>query len=623
MPHTYPLPPWLSRVWSRRHEGIALVTLAAIAIHLLSRTQGNDGLEPDRLLQFVLLLGGLPLVIEVLLEFRGGEVGSDLLAAISIVTAFVLGQDFAGVIVVLMLSGGAALESFAVAQASSVLGALARRMPSIAHRREGTTIVETSVSAIAIGDTLVVFPHEICPVDGTVVDGHGMMDESYLTGEPYQIAKSVGSAVLSGAINGPSALTIRADRVGADSRFARIMKVMEQSQAQRPRVRRLGDQLGAWYTPLAVAIALVAWLLSGDTVRFLAVLVIATPCPLLIAIPVTIIGTISTAARRSILIRDPAILEQIGQCKTMIFDKTGTLTHGEPRLVEQSMVAGHDPKVVLRLAASLERYSKHPLAKPILAAAQGDGVELVAAERVSEQPGKGLTGAVLGHEVMITGRRHAADFHRGPLPSRAETGLECVVLIDGVAACVYRFRDEPREESHPLIRHLGPKHQFERVLLVSGDREEEVRSLAERVGISVVHAGKTPEEKLEIVRAETARQPTVYVGDGINDAPAMMAATVGLAMGRQTDVIAEAAGAVVMDNSLGKVDELLHLGRRMRRIALESAVGGMALSILGMLAAAMGWLPPVTGAVAQEVIDVVAVLNALRAAWRPRSLADF
>lgn len=569
--------------------------------------------------------GGGPLVIELTLRLVRREFGSDLLAGISIVTSVLLGEYLAGTLVVLMLSGGEALESFAVRRASSVLDALARRMPSIAHRRTVEGLVDIPLGEIAVGDVLVVLPHEVCPVDGTVVEGRGSMDEAYLTGEPYRVSKSVGSEVLSGAINGDAALSVEAARLPVDSRYARIMQVMQQSQQQRPRLRRLGDQLGAFYTPLAVAIAVAAWVASGEAIRFLAVLVIATPCPLLIAIPVAIIGSISLAARRSIIIRDPAVLERIGRCRTMIFDKTGTLTYGEPTLVEQHVEPDFNPRDVLQLAASLEQYSKHPLATPVVEAARAARLELRPAERVQERPGEGLRGVVDGRSLRITsGKQLAAEqpLARAGLPPAAG-GLECVILIDNRYAATYRFRDEPRAEGKEFIGHLAPRHGFEKIMLVSGDRRSEVEYLADRVGISELHAGKSPEEKLAIVRRETARADTVYVGDGINDAPAMVAATIGLALGQRSEVTIEAAGAVLMDNRLSRVDELLHIGSRMRRIALQSAVGGMTLSMAGMLLAAAGHLPPVAGAITQEVIDVIAVLNALRAAWPPRALIDF
>jgi heavy metal translocating P-type ATPase len=424
-------------------------------------------------------------------------------------------------------------------------------------------------------------------------------------------------------VNGEGALVIRADARAVDSRYASIMRVMRDSEQHRPRLRRLGDQLGAVYTPVAVAIAVAAWSASGDPLRFLAVLVVATPCPLLIAIPVAIIGSISLSARRSIIIRDPAVLERIDRCRTIILDKTGTLTHGEPVLTDRVVAPGHDDGRVLRLAASLERYSKHPLAKPILQAAARDRIGLIDVAQLSERPGAGLEGIVDGVRVQIIGRRRAESLGlAGTLPAAAP-GLECVVLVQDRHAATYRFHDRARDDSRSFIDHLAPKHQLDRILLVSGDREPEVRYLADRVGITEVHAGQSPEQKVAITRAETLRAPTLFIGDGINDAPALAAATVGIAFGNQSEITTEAAGAVILDTALRRVDELFHIARRMRRIALQSAIGGMALSVVGMLVAAAGLLPPVSGAVAQEIIDLGAVLNALRAALPAGELSDY
>ena len=572
-----------------------------------------------------LATGGAYLVFGLLAKVARGEFGSDLLAGISIVTSVVLGEYLAGTLVVLMLAGGEALEGYAVRRASSALASLARRLPAVAHRSRDGVVEDVPLDAVAVGDLVVVFPHETCPVDGTVTNGHGTMDESYLTGEPYLLAKAPGSAALSGAVNGAAALTVRAERLAVDSRYAKIMRVMRESEQRRPQLRRLGDKLGALYTPLAVAVAVAAWAVSGDPVRFLAVLVVATPCPLLIAIPVAIIGTVSLAARRGIIIKDPAVLETIDSCRVAIFDKTGTLTYGRPALIELAPGEGFTREEVLQLTASLERYSRHPLSGAILDAATTDRVRLLEASEVAELPGKGLVGFVNGREVRVTGRTKLA-VERPDLASRLRPsagGLECVVLIDGALAGTARFRDRPRNDGRPFVAHLGAKHGFSRILLVSGDREEEVRYLADAVGITEIHAGQSPEQKVEIARRETAAARTVFVGDGINDAPALTACTVGVAFGQNSDVTAEAAGAVILDASLRRVDEFLHLGRRLRTIALQSAVGGIVLSLVGMALAAAGLLPPVAGAVAQEVIDVVAVLNALRAAFPPRTLTDY
>lgn len=580
----------------------------------------------------MLLLGGIPLVWDLLTKLCAGTFGSDLLAGLSIVTSVLLGEYLAGVLVVLMLSGGEALESRAVSRAGDVLNALARRMPTVAHRKVAAGLTDVPLAEVAVGDLVVVLPHEICPVDGTVMAGRGGMDESYLTGEPYRMAKAPGSTVLSGAINGEAALDIRTDRVAGDSRYAKIMDVLRTSEERRPRMRRLADSLGGLYTPLAVAIAAAAWWASGDPVRFLAVLVVATPCPLLIAIPVAIIGAVSLAAKRGIVIRDPAILERLDTCRTAIFDKTGTLTYGAPTLTDVVAVGRMPEADVLALAASLEGYSKHPLAAAVVQAAADRSIRLLQVEELAEKPGQGLTGRVQRlnggdaiHDVAITSRQKLAT--RDPaaaerLPPVAG-GLECIVIVDGSVEAVLRFRDAPRADGRSFVNHLKPAHRLSRVMLVSGDRESEVQWLADLVGIKEVHAGIQPEGKLRLVEQATAQAPTVFVGDGINDAPALAAATVGIAMGTASDVTSEAAGAVVMDSALERVDEVFHIGARLRSIALQSAVGGMAASLVGMGFAAAGLLPPAAGALLQEGIDVIAVLNALRVSWNPGGLSDY
>ena len=601
---------------------IAALAVVGIALHLflpfLVHASPRVSQAP---LIIVLIAGGIPLVVPLVRKAFAREFGSDHLAGISIVTSALLGEYLVGVIVILMLSGGAALEGFASRRASSVLDALARRMPQTAHRKTDTGLADVRLEDIAPGDVLELFPHETCPVDGLVIAGQGDMDEAYLTGEPYEIEKAPGSEVISGAINGERALTIRAEKRAVDSRYARIMRVMEATQQQRPRMRRLGDTLGAWYTPIALAFAGAAWWWSGESRRFLAVLVVATPCPLLIAIPVAVIGAISLAARRAIIIRNPAMLEQVDRCSTVVFDKTGTLTYGKPALSQILCAPGFERDEVLGLAASVERYSKHPLSTAIQEAAQKSNLPLAPVSRISERPGEGLRGVAGTRQVWITSRAKLG-VNGAALPPVA-SGLECVVVVEEHWAGVLRFVDSPRSESSQFIKHLEPRHAVNRVLIVSGDRDAEVRHLAEQVGIREVYSAKSPEEKVEIVRAAAAHSPTLFLGDGVNDAPAMQAATVGVAFGVKSDVTSEAADAVVLETSLSRVDELMHIGRRMRRIALESAVGGMALSILGMMAAAFGYLPPIGGAIAQEIIDLAAVLNAVRVALPTDALSDF
>jgi len=608
---------------------IAAVAVAAITLHVILRfgvetTATFFGSPWPTFPLFVALACSIPLLIDLLRHLLRLEFNADLLAAVSIVTAVILGEYLAGTLVVLMLSGGQALEAFGVRRASFALEALARRLPAVAHRKNDATLGDVSLADVAVGDALVVFPHELCPVDGVVLEGRSTMNESYLTGEPYFLAKAPGAMVLSGAINGEGALTIRAEKTAVDSRYAKIMQVMRDSEQRRPRLRRLGDQLGAVYTPLAIIIACLAWVISGDAVRFLSVLVVATPCPLLIGIPVAIIGSISLAARRGIIVKDPAALERIDRCRTAIFDKTGTLTYGQPKLTEVLPAPGFVADQVLAAVASLERYSRHPLASPVIAAATEARLPLEEASEVSERPGDGLRGVIAGRAIQVTSRKkfsaHAPASVASPPPLAG--GLECVVLIDGRYAATFRFRDEPREEGQSFVQHLKPRHGFERILLVSGDRETEVQYLAGKVGITDVHANQSPEQKLALVREETRRANSVFMGDGINDAPALTAATVGVAFGQGSEVTTEAAGVVVLDSSLERVDELLHIGHRMRSIALQSAIGGMGLSVMAMVVAAAGHLPPVAGAITQEVIDVFAVLNALRASIAPRMLSD-
>jgi heavy metal translocating P-type ATPase len=612
-----------ARARNSRDRITALVSIIAILLHLLSRyLLRNPDVISTTPLWAAIATGGLPLLYGLLLQIWRRQFGADLLAGLSIVTATLMGELLVATIIILMLSGGQALEKYATGRASSVLNALAHRTPSIAHRIDANVTSDIPVSEIRIGDRLIVFPHEICPVDGTVEAGTGTMDESFLTGEPFRIRKTSGSQVISGALNEESALTIVAYKLAVDSRYARIMQVMQRAEESPPEIRRLADRLGAFYTPIAILIALGGWVLSGQSERFLAVLVIATPCPLLLAIPITIIGAISLSAKRGIVIKKPVILEQVGNVRTMFFDKTGTLTHGEPVVTDIVCFSGSTSDEVLRLSASIEQYSKHPLAGAILRAAKEQNIPLRNVDNISERPGEGLSGQVSGRNILVTGRRKLKPNLASMLPASV-SGMECIVIIDGKLAGLIRFHDRPRKESKPFIHHLRPKHHVKHLMILSGDRDIEVHHLAEFVGIDDVRSSLAPEQKLQIVREETEKTATLFLGDGINDAPAMLAATVGVAFGQNSDITAEAAGAVIMEPTLGKVDELLHIGRRMRRIALECAVGGMVLSFIGMIAAVLGYLPPIMGAIGQEVIDLLAVLNALRASIPGKELQDF
>lgn len=611
---------WIDSVSHGTMAAFMMVAMAAAGSELFVF---HNSRSANLILVIAVALASIPLTLELVRQVSRRNFSVDILAFLSIVTALALMQFWVAAVVVLMLSGGKALEEYATRRASSVLGALARRMPQISHRIESVeSVVDLPVESIAAGDKLIVYPHELCPVDGVVVDGTGTMDESYLTGEPFLIAKAPGATVLSGAINGDAALTIRATRPARDSRYAKIIEVLHESEMNRPTIRRLGDRLGIWYTPAATAIAALSWILSGDPERFLAVVVIATPCPLLLAIPVAIIGAISVGARRGIVIKDPSILEKIDSCSTLVVDKTGTLTYGRPSLTDVICLGKWNRRTLLQFAASLERFSKHPLAAAVLKTAAEDRIPVSTPQDVSETPGHGLTGHIDGHVITLTGR--------GKLPSEVArtlsdlaTGLECIILVDGQPAGLMRFHDQPRHESRPFLSHIESRHGFNQIVLLSGDRPSEVSFFAAGMGITEVYGGKSPEEKVVIVRDLTARRPTLFLGDGINDAPAMMNATAGIALGVNSDITSEAAGAVILQSSLAGVDELIHIGARMRRIALTSAVGGMLLSMVGMGAGALGYLAPIEGAILQEFIDLLSILNSLRMILPTGSLSDF
>lgn len=594
---------------------IIIISLLAIVLSILFSVTAIS--SPSLPLLFAIFIGGIPSILHILFKLIKGDLGADSLAAIALITAFILNQYLAAVIIILMISSGQALESYAMRKASSVLLALAERMPTLAHRKTSTGIEDVLLTDIRMDDIIIVYPHETCPVDGVVIEGHGSMDESYLTGEPYQISKVPGTSVLSGAINGETVLTLQTQKILSESRYASIVAVLQEAEQKRPTIRRLGDQIGAVFAPIALLFAFLAWYLTGDAIRFLAVLVIATPCPLLIAIPITIISAISLAARRAIIIKDPTVLERLPTCRTAIFDKTGTLTYGKPVLTDILPNENMDADFILQHVASLERYSKHPLSGAILQAAKKNKLSLLDATSISEPPGKGLRGIIGQNKIVITHRKKIVEEYpdmTSQLPETS-TGLECIILINDKYAATMRFRDVPRKETKSFISHLKPFHQFKKIMLVSGDRESEVQYLGSLLNLSEIHASQTPQQKLEIVRTEMKQNSVLFMGDGINDAPALTAATVGVAFGQFSNVTAEAAGAVIMENSLNNVDELIHLSLSTRKIALQSAIGGMALSVIGMGFAAAGFLTPVAGAITQEIIDILAILNALRLIW--------
>jgi heavy metal translocating P-type ATPase len=594
---------------SRHLAFVSFLSLFAIIFSLIF-----DNQYP---LIFIILIGAPFLLWQILLKSLKLDFGADLLAALGLILAIYLNEYLAANLIILMLASGQALEKYAENRASFALKNLSNRLPNIAHLKCENGIEDIEISKIKLGDLLEIFPHETAPVDGEVVLGKSTMDESYLTGEPYQISKTVGSKVISGAINGENLLTIKCEKLPQDSRYAQIIKVIQEASENRPEIRKLADKIGAIFAPLALIFALITLYFTQSLTKFLSVLVVATPCPLLIAVPIALISAISIAARSSIIIRNPAILEKIPTCKIAIFDKTGTLTYGQPTLDKIITFNNFDANHALQMAASLEIYSRHPLALAILEAAQKRNLPLLNPENIAEKAGIGLFGKINEEEILITNRKNCQE----ELPT-LDGGLECVVLINNKAAALLHFRDAPRAESENFINHLKPNHNFDEVILLSGDRESEVKYLANLLGINNYYFSQSPEEKLKIVFEKSQKKATLFMGDGINDAPALNIASASIAFGKNNSVTSLSADCVILENSLIKVDELFHLSENTRKIILQSAIGGMFLSILGMFLAAFGYINPAQSAFLQEIIDLLAILNALRLTFGKKITSD-
>ena len=590
---------------------LSVASISSLVIHYFAKFALK--IDENYSLFFVLIVGGIPLLIQIFLKIIKGNLGADLIAFMALILAIYLHENVAGVLIILMLASSQALEEFASHRASFVLEALAQRMPTIAHLKSENNFFDTEISKIKINDLIAIFPHEICPIDGEVVEGRGSMDESYLTGEPYRISKTIGSKVLSGAINGESLFVIKTEKLPADSRYGKIMEVMKQAKEQRPEIRKIADKVGAIFAPVTIIIASTSYYFTHDLTNFLAVLTIATPCPLLIAVPIAIISAISISARQGIIIKDARILEKLSICTTAIFDKTGTLTFGEPNISEIIALDEFSAEEILQKTASLERYSRHPLAGSILKEAQKRNLILLDAQNISEKPGYGMIGNIGEQEIIITSRKKIHEFQPSkiPLPDLSD-GMECVIIINKKVAGILHFRDLERPESKSFISHLAPNHNFKKIILLSGDRASEVNYLAEKLGINNYFSSQSPEQKLEIVKKETQNAPTLFMGDGINDAPALMLASVGIAFGQGNNITSESSGAVILESNLLKVDELIHISIFTRKIILQSAIGGMLFSVVGMILASFGLISPSEGAIAQQIIDAVAIVNALR-----------
>ncbi|KUO10448.1 ATPase P [Streptomyces sp. DSM 15324] len=553
----------------------------------------------------------------MLAALRRGQAGVDLIAVLALGGTLAVGEFLAGALIALMLATGRTLEAAAQRRASHDLRALLEHAPRSAHRRTDAGVTTVPLAQVVPGDLLVVRPGDVVPVDGRVQSSVAVLDESVLTGEPVQVERLPGASVRSGVVNAGGAFALRATATERDSTYAQIVRLAQEAGAESAPVVRLADRYAAWFLPLSLVVAGLAWLISGSAVRAVAVLVVATPCPLLLAAPVAIVSGLSRASRLGVVVRDGGALENLGRARTLLLDKTGTLTRGRPRVLDVVAAPDLKPADVLRLAASVDQYSPHVLAQAIVDAAGERGLELTVPTDVREEPGRGATGTVAGRHVSIgrldPGRPRPA--WTGAVDNRALLDGAAVawLALDGEPAGAVLLRDPLRHDAPRTLRHLRAAG-IRRLLMLTGDRAAPAREVAAVLGLDDVRAELSPADKVAAVRAEREHAVTVMVGDGVNDAPALAAADIGVAMGaRGSTASSEAADIVLTTDRVDRLADAVVIAQRARRIAVQSALGGMLMSLAAMAAAAVGLLPPAVGALLQEGIDVAVILNALRA----------
>lgn len=566
------------------------------------------------------LLLAVLLVVEIAIRLRRREAGVDLIALLAIIAAVVLGQALVAAVIALMLAGGRALEDYTARRAERELRRLIDRAPRFAWRYRGAALEQVPVAQVTPGDRLLLRMGEVVPVDGTVLDVTATLDESALTGEPLPVRRHPGETVRSGAVNAGAPFDLKASQPAAQSTYAGIVRMVEAARQSRAPFVRLADRYALILIPLTLLLAGAAWLLSGDPLRALAVLVVATPCPLILAVPVAIMGGVSRCAHRGILVKDGATLEALARAQVLFFDKTGTLTDGHASVLSVESTGTHPPARLLQWAASLAQASPHVISQAIVQAAHAQGLTLQLPREVHEEPGAGLCGVVDGHAVMLGGHHYVA----ASTPALAWTDsllrrmvYEDVsgsfIAIDGGMAGAVLFADRLRLESPRALRLLR-QAGIRRIVMLTGDRADTAQAIGVAAGVDEVRAGLTPSDKLAAIAQGHNDGITLMVGDGINDAPALAAADVGIALGaRGATASSEAAGVVLLADRLDRIAEAMQIARRARRIALQGVLGGMGLSLLAMLLAAVGLLAPLAGAIVQEAIDVVVVVNALRA----------
>jgi heavy metal translocating P-type ATPase len=560
----------------------------------------------------------LALLAEIVTSLRRGDLGLDIVAALSMTAALVVGENLAAAIVALMYAGGQYLEGFAERAARREMTALLSRVPRTAMRHRDGRLEEVALDLVRPGDRLLVRRGDVVPVDGTVADGLAVLDQSALTGESLPAQHRSGDSVLSGSTNVGDAFDLVASRLAAESTYAGVIRLVEAAQRSRAPMSRLADRYAIVFLGVTVLLAGGAWALTGDAVRAVAVLVVATPCPLILAVPVAIVAGLSRAAKLGILIKGGKAIETLARVRSLVIDKTGTLTHGQAKIVSTRVTDKIAPDELLRIAASLDQASKHIIAQTIVAEARGQGLALAVPTDVVETPGEGIAGRVDGRPVMVGGLRFiagkVADSGLATLEhGRAPGALAVGVAVDGRLAGLMILSDELRAGTQAMLQELRALG-IERIVLATGDRHEVAQTVAAGLSIDLVRSELTPDQKILVVLSERKNGPVMMIGDGVNDAPALAAADIGLAMGAKgAAASAEAADVVLLVDQLDRVLPAIRIARRSRFIALQSVIAGMGLSILAMIAAALGYIAPVEGALLQEVIDVAVIFNALRA----------
>ena len=607
----------------RRRAVLPLTALVLIVIGAILRFTLSPGLATE-VWMVGLIFTGAPVVWGTLRAARHGRFATDVVATLSIVGAVVLGQPFAGLVIVLMQTGGEALERFAEGRASAAVRALEAAAPRVAHRIVGGHVDDVPVSVVQVGDELLVRPGDLVPCDGLITEGESELDTSSLTGEAAPVPARAGTTIMSGTLNGFGALRMRTTALAAESQYERIVHLVRTAQASKAPLQRLADRYAVWFTPITLAVCALAVLATHDWTRALAILVVATPCPLILATPVAIIGGINRAAKRHIIVRNGGALERLGTARVAVFDKTGTLTIGKPRLQSIRPAHGFAHDDVLRWAASVEEGSSHLLGRVIVEGARAAGLFIPAATDSLEAPGQGVAATVDGRTVRVGARAFVLPYcEHGVLDAAAleqsDATLRAYVEVDGRLAAVIEYADEVRGELPDVLEALRAQ-RITRVVLLSGDHAPIARALAQRVGIEETYGDLLPADKAAFIERLRAEGGTVLmIGDGINDAPALTAADVGIALAAHGGgITAEAADVIILVDSLDRVPDVIGIGVRTMRIARQSIWVGLGLSGVAMLVAAFGGLPPAVGAALQEVIDVAVILNALRSSAEPR-----